>query len=361
MKTRAGTVTQGGLKHQRADFQHERINYPVVGVVLDTFCSDDTLNTLAGVYQDGRASSCQARVMVIQDGSNQPWILPNVTILSNSGTGEDDFSEEIPKGTTGTINGSELRADFRDMSPIQLNGDWCIVQFIGGSIHQPVMMNWFPHPANRKDALTENTTRGNLPQARRQAKRFQGLRWVITSDGTLLIDTSESNHKLTEDRTTREANAEGGDVRFTVKRGREYEVNFNPFVLQQDANGNLVDPDFLYPPGARPETREETSTRLLMDQDFIRAVAGRVHEISASENLYFGTESSASENFVLGQELKSLLTDILNALLTHTHPTALGPSGPMLEPSLSELTQALNSVLADEQLSNWIFGQKDPP
>ena len=354
----SGTVRQGGLTHQRADFVHEEISYPMLGVVLDVFCSDDALNLAATARQDQRAPTCQARVLVLQDGTDSPMILPNVTIMPPSGSGHDDFSEETPQPTNATIDGSPLPTNLETVDPKKLNGDWCVVHFIGGSIHQPVMLNWFPHPSNRKDPLTRNAAIGNLPQRRRVAKRFQGLRWVITSKGSLHINTEESNHPLNTDRVTRTENADGGDFRVTVKRGREFEVNFNPFTYNE-TDGVPDEPDLLWPANRVQQQREFIKSIMLMDQDFIQALAGRVLEVSATENLYIGRSSSATENIVLGQELKTLLQNILTAIIAHNHPTAVGPSGVPI--NVADFQNSLNSVLAEDQLSDWVFTQKGPP
>lgn len=353
MKYANGSVTQSGLNHQLADYNHEHIFTPVLGVVLSVYASDDPLNSGSFSAQDRRGFSLQAKVKVVQDGVNSSWILPNVTILPNGSTGHDDYAEEVPRGTTGTINGSEY--DENTTPPRMLNGDWCVVAFIGGSIHQPVMLSWFPHPANRKDALTITGSNGNLVQDRRIAKRFQGTRLVVTSEGTILVDTTEANYRLKEDRKTREINELGGDIRVTVKNDREFELNFNQSVF-----GDPAEEDFLWGANQRSaQERETTSTKLLMDKDFIRAVAGQVAEIYAGENAYIGKQGEATENLVLGQALKSLLSSVLQALATHTHFDSFGGTGPPM--NSSDFTSAKASVDAEDQLSTWAFTQKDPP
>jgi hypothetical protein len=240
------------------------------------------------------------------------------------------------------------------------------------------MTSWFPHPENRRDPLTKRTNLGNLAQRRRLARRFQGTRFVVTSEGSIMVDTSEANKPLEADRRTRTKKEKGGDIRITVKKERELEVNFNPPVFNPD------EPDFLWPPTRAEQTRDEVATRLLANQDFIKALAGKLAEIIAPEkvkiqsddfveiqgdgkvelkggNAYIGTQGSAIENFVLGQQLKLLLVNILNALINHKHPTGVGPSGPPDTPEINQFTAALATVNADLILSNWIFGQKLPP
>lgn len=64
----------------------------------------------------------------------------------------------------------------------------------------------------------------------------------------------------------------------------------------------------------------------------------------------------ASENHVLGQQLKQWLSDLSDALLTATYPTGLGPTGPMLPPSSTTITTLKNSL--DAILSDMAFTQK---
>ncbi len=79
--------------------------------------------------------------------------------------------------------------------------------------------------------------------------------------------------------------------------------------------------------------------------------------------IFLGTKN-AGENFVLGQAFKTLLSAILAAVLTHTHGTGVGPSGPPLPPEggVSGIFDTLKSgVDAAAQLSDFIFGQKVRP
>lgn len=353
---RNGTVMQGGLAFSSADFGHLDISNPVMGVVLDVFPADSLSNETAANFHDRRGYCATASVLILNDGTDAPTLLPNVIILPPSGTGHDDFSEELPQPTTGTIDGARFHSGYEEVQPWKLNGSYCIVQFVGGSIAQPIMTHWFPHPGNRKDAITSGLSMDSLHQGRRIAKRFQGTRLVLTSTGTVLLDTSQANHKLQADRASRDEVEKGGDIRVTVKNERELEVNFNKPVFDEN------EPDFLWERNEIQSqgTREEVATRILADKDFIKLLAGEVAQISAADNVYLG-DVGATENFVLGQQLKDLLTTILNALISHIHPTGVGPSGPPLPPSLTNFQEALSKVSAEDILSSWIFGQKEPP
>jgi hypothetical protein len=355
MRHKSGTVLQGALAHREGDYNHEFITTPVLGIVLSTYCSDDPLNMLAGVFQDGRGYACQARVLIVNDGTQQPCILPNVIVTPGSGTGFDDYSEEIPRGVTGKVDGTEYKTGLQDVPLNQLDGDWCIVNFIGGSVHQPYISTWFPHPANRRDATTSNLGESvTLEQGHRWVKRFQGTRVAITSKGDIVVDTNEANQPIEPraDSFKRTKNAEGGDIYVNVKEARTFEMNFNPSV--KDVNL----PDVLRSPREVEELRRVDLTSLLANKDAIRLIAGQVMELFSYSMLHLGTEADATENFVLGQSWKTLMETVLQDLIDHVHPTGVGPSG--TSPTLTASFVPLKASL-DDQLSDWIFGQKAAP
>ena len=79
-----------------------------------------------------------------------------------------------------------------------------------------------------------------------------------------------------------------------------------------------------------------------------------------NQGIFFGTQS-ASEPFVLGNAWKSLESNILGAIATHTHPvtSAPGTSGP--PSNATAFTGYQSDVNAKTQLSDFIFGQKVQP
>jgi hypothetical protein len=77
---------------------------------------------------------------------------------------------------------------------------------------------------------------------------------------------------------------------------------------------------------------------------------------AAGKKLFHG-DVGATENHMLGQQTKQFLSDLIDALLAATYPTAFGPSGTMLPPSQTQL-QALKANL-DSLLSNMAFTQRD--
>jgi hypothetical protein len=352
-------VLQSGLKSQKANYLHEFITHPVLGVVLNAYYADDPYN-VGSSSQGGRGkvgSHVEARVLVVNDGTDCQWILPNVVVTPNSGSGYDDYAEELPHGTSKTIDGTAL--NLGQIDTVKLDGDWCIVDFVGGSIEQPFMVTWWPHPGNRVDPVTQNAAeQGGIEQGRRMVKRFQGTRFTVTSEGSVYLDTNEANTE--RDQGTREPQETGGDVRVNVKPERELEVNFNPSVFEVNPDGSPVEPDLLHGPQPVPKTRETDLTRLLFSKEFVRMVAGEIMELRAFQKLTLG-DDTATENFVLGQQWKAMMSSVLDAIANHTHPTGVGPSGTLAPPQSVTIATKKNEVDNEDHLSDWIFGQKDVP
>lgn len=348
---RSGTVMQSGLKSQASDYGHEFISHPVLGIVLNVYFADHPINQSSNDAEDHRGTHLEARVLVINDGSDSPWVLPNVVIAPSGASGVDNYCEEVPRGVTSTVSGEELDSKLRDRLYEDLDGEMCVVDFIGGSTNQPFMVQWWPHPANKKDPATSDIeNRGHPAQGRRIARRFQGTRFGVTRDGTVLLDTSQANHL--KQGPVRQPNDKGGDLRVTVKSSRTLEVNFNPSVF-----GDPDEPDFLFDEFVK-KVRDKVFTQILADKDFIRLLAGKLVEIAPAETIALGKEGSATENFVLGQSWKSLMERIIDTLLSHVHPTGVGPSGQSVELA-NDLPGEKNNL--SDHLSTWIFGQKDPP
>jgi hypothetical protein len=307
MRTRTGTVSQSALRHDEADYAHERIAHPVLGIILNVYLANDPQNRSAQITHEGRGSQIEARVLVMNDGTDSPWIIPNAVVLPRGSSGFDNFEEEIPKGVTGSIDDEKVPANFTDISPQKLDGDWCVVGFIGGSINQPFVAHWWPHPSNQRDTTTSGSA-DFLRQSRRWAKRFQGTRLTMTSKGTVLLDTSEANSKLKNGK--RLASDLGGDIRLTVKESKEMELNWNASVY-----GDPNEEDFLWEPKPQKKVRSTTNTKVRFTKDEIEAIAGAVINLQAkndatgtvnvkADHVNLGS-ATAPEQLVLGNTFKT--------------------------------------------------------
>lgn len=329
-----GTAAQSGHVRNNGDYNHDRINFPVLGVVLNLHPSDDFhKNKSAIAKQDGRGSRWEAEVLVLNDGTDTYMTLPNVVILPRGPSGIDDFSEDLPKPCSQMIDGSRFKANMASIDPYKLDGDFVIVQFIGGKITQPVITNWYPHPSNFTDPSTQGIKQGTLVQGKRSLKRYNGVELTVTPAGSVHLDTNNSGSTVvgTDKGPSRKSNVRGGDVMVNVKPGRTCEVNFNPTVPNPTGEPSLPQPN----PPAQPNARQDTNTALTMDKDFINAVAGQVVQLVGkivADGILLGEEPT--DHVIKGethQATYNAFVSVFNALVetyaAHTHPTPNGQSG----------------------------------
>jgi hypothetical protein len=162
----------------------------------------------------------------------------------------DDYSEHLPRGSTHRVDGATLNSAGAHVDPYDLDGDWCVVGFLGGSLDQPFVLTWWPHPKNALDAATSgngNPTREgsgqSLDQVGRHFQRFNGVEFVITDRGDIYLSTTYANSRLTFDtssgptrgRWTRETNQdEGGSILVELKPSQTLELAWD---AQKDGVG----------------------------------------------------------------------------------------------------------------------------
>jgi hypothetical protein len=373
-RDRKGNTLQTGLYYHPGDFSHQHMPNSVLGIVLNVYCSDSSQNESAIVRGDLRGFQCECRVLVVNDGRDATWILPNVVVPPRGSTGIDNYYEELPTPTTCMVDGSDYDTQGRRMDITKMDGDYCIVDFIGGSIEQPFLVSWWPHPSNRFDPATSDAAGDGsvLNQGKRLVRRFQGSKFQITDKGSIFIDTSEAASTLQFGESTtsqpikRVLSEDGGDVQLDIKSSKQMQVNFNPPIPLPKSQPSLLQPNSTNTPkNDDAQARSKDFSAFTMDKDFIEMIAGQFIrllaltsdiEITPKGNIYLG-DSTAAENFVLGQAWKAMMESLLDGINAITVPTGMGPSGtPINAPTFSAIKAAL-----DDQLSKFIFGQENSP
>ncbi len=70
-----------------------------------------------------------------------------------------------------------------------------------------------------------------------------------------------------------------------------------------------------------------------------------------SSKISLGTQGGAAEKLVKGDSLVQKLDAIINAIMTHTHPTGMGPSGPSVDASasLASMVGTLSMAILSQQ------------
>lgn len=372
MRGSDGTIHQSGLQRYARDYQHERLNFPVVGIITAVHFSDDPQNTTAKAHTDQRGSAVTCDVIVVGDGTPNPWLLPNVVVLPEGPTGVDDFCESIPRPCSQMIDGSTYDSSLSNVDYEKLDGDWCVVAFIGGSLEQPIMMKWWPHPGNRQDPATagfpiqtpsQGLTQSNtLDQGRRYFRRFAGTRLTVTAQGSVFLDTNQANSELTGNSSgvQRKPDDNGGDVQLDVKPARQLQVNFNPSVPLPKTQPSLPQPN----PPQGEQARATDRTTVTLDKDTINLLAGKICEILTSDDyidlhaktkvrlhgddgnnsvILGDTDPANCDHAVKGETFRTLFNAFINWAIHHIHETPVGPTG---EPE-APFTQTMD----DTQLS----------
>ena len=379
-----GSIIQSKDGWNPDDYKDYRMNSPVLGVVLVVYPSDHPSNKSARDDNKQRGYYWAADIRVLNDGLEGTNVIPNVVIPPSGPSGVDNFSQNLPKPTSCMLDGSRLSSSMSDLDADKLDGDRCLVQFIGGKYNQAVMTHWMPHPANRQDPSTGGNAEGALDQGSPTLMRRQGTTLAVSDRGSLFVDTNGANSKVVGKAAgyERASSVNGGDIQVDVKTTSKFEINFNTPVEGEN------EPSLLQtnPPVSEvaPEEREDDRTRLYLDKDYIEAIAGEVVKIISNNSnieltpgptgkLLFGNVDS-TENMVLGQQWKSQMEEILDMIVSitdrlalHTHPTGTGPSGPPTAPDSNDLAASAGYIrdelipILGNALSNYIFGSAVAP
>lgn len=377
-----GSIIKSSDDWTESDYADYSINYPVLGVVLEVYASDHHKNKSSRDSALLRGYYWEADVLVVNDGTEGQTVLPHVVIAASGPSGIDNFSQDLPRPSSFLVDGSVYKGSLSGVDPDKLDGDRCLVQFIGGKYNQPVMTSWMPHPYNRQDPSTGGFAPTALSQGRPHLHRRNGTTLSVSNEGSIFIDTNGADSKVVgkPEGYIRESRVGGGDVQVDIKGGKRFEVNFNPPV-QADNEPSLLQ---MNPPPSEISASERSTekTSLYLDQDYISLIAGEVVKIIANNNdivltpygnLFFGNDES-TENMVLGQSWKTMMTSLMDTLIElieflkiHKHSTGTGPSGGILPPELAGLTGLINDDIQpliddiDDILSDYIFGSKETP
>lgn len=238
-----GNPVQQSMTLRPADYAGLNISRLMLGVVLDVLPADNQLNRSSYQRIDRRGYLHTATVLVIQDGRGTHFPLENVIITPDAPTGLDDYYERLPRGCSSLVTGENWNSQLNHINPYDLDGDWCIVGFLGGSIDQPFIVRWWPHPHNPFDPATSgntnpNTTEGGetLVQDRRMFHRINGVEFTVTKQGHIYVSTYRANSALRFGsdlspvdgrfpRTLQET--DGGSFKMWIKPSQSFELDWN--------------------------------------------------------------------------------------------------------------------------------------
>ena len=264
-RTPDGTIIQQSMSVEAKDYNTSRMSRSMLGVVTSVQLSDGGTNRIAAQFADRRGFIHTATVQILDDGGPGGFPLIDVIVTPDERTGVDDYSENMPKAATRLLTGEELNEGHHNIDPFLLDGDWCVVKFLGERYSSPYISRYWPHAGNtfdpatcgegNPDLLGEGTS---LDQAGRKFTRINGVEQIVTRQGDVYLSTTYAGSDIVpgeggrNGRFSRNTVPDGGSVRLDIKPNQIMELNWN---AQEDGIGvgNAHDPQL-------PQTNPNKST-----------------------------------------------------------------------------------------------------
>lgn len=328
--------------------------FPMVGIILSVQPSDAKGNWTAENHPQLRGSRHECSVIAARNYGMPDSILHNVVIPPQRHSGMDNYEEDLPRGCSKYLDGSAYKADFSDVDMTKLDGEWCVVSFIGGDQQYPYISNWWPHPHNNIDPATSGETpidgtKANLVQCdlkknrTRRIYRKNGVLTAVNREGSVYLDTTEAGRTIRLEGTKRTASQvdKGGHVQVDVKKKAQFEINWNDKAIKGPKLGagsvtsNPVhDPDLPHDDQPLSETKPEARAT---ERTFIR---GKEYELllkTSGLNVQCETQGSnkgifdarGDEEIVLVQGASGAQpaqVQLKGGKITSSVPVALGPA-----------------------------------
>ena len=255
--------------------------YPMQGIVLSVQPSDAQHNICADSSSLRRGPRNECSVIVTGNFNDPDLWLNNVIIPPSSPSGIDNYSENLPRGCSkDLIDGIVYNPDFVEVDTSKLDGERCVVAFVGGRIDHAFIQCWWPHPHNNFDpATTGRAYKGgalqqvNLDKNRfRSVRRINGTEIVVNPFGSVYLDTQQAARSVLIKGTKPESTQidKGGHVQVDIKPKSQFELNWNlkptrgPRIgAGSNSSKPVFDPSLLHPdqpldskvPPARPTER----------------------------------------------------------------------------------------------------------
>lgn len=333
------TTIQQSVTFDSRDYADMNVTKPMLGIILDILPADRDTNRTADQSSERRGFIHECTVLVIDDSTPAYMVLEHVLVTPDSPSGIDDFEERLPRPTSQLVTGQDYDATLAGIDPHDLDGDRCVIGFLGGKIDAPFILRWWPHSRNSLDVATSGggINGDTLQQLRRYFRRINGVETVITPEGNIIVSTTLANSTMKpseapqEGRIARETDSEtGGSVRVNIKPSQSMELSWSPAeegVGIQDA----PEPSL---PQTNPPTSEATSsgehenTYIFIDIDQIDIIVPATALIKADEKITFQsprinleeTYGNAKDPILLGEEHRTWLRDTC---------VVLSPFGPL--------------------------------
>lgn len=318
------TIVQSSIPQLQKDYKDEHLNRLMLGIILDVTPADREGNRSADQTVDRRGFIHECTVLVIDDGTQSFMVLENVLLTPDSPSGLDNYEEQLPRPTTQLVTGDELDSSLQEIDPHNLDGDRCVIGFMGGRLEAPFVLRWWPHSRNSYDVATsgggikENT----LEQQGRYFRRINGVENTITKQGDIVVSTTWTNSVIDptqpplKGRINRQPDEEvGGSVKVFIKPTQTLELSWD---AQQEGLGpnDVFTPELPQSNPADPEPTPSDDglqyTYIYIDQDQVDVVSPGVIYLNAGQRLelqapliHLESEFDAAvDPVVLGEQLR---------------------------------------------------------
>ncbi len=308
-----GTPVQQSMVGEAHRYGTDACHQLMVGVVLEVYQADNVLNRSSWQRGDRRGVRHEATVLIIDDGTGAYTLLRNVCILPWGPSGIDSYTESLPRPTSKTVTAQEYNTQLHQIDPQTLDGDYCLVGYVGGRMSNPVMLSWFPHPRNTVDPATSghgnpnSSGQGTTLVQHRHFQRIYGVEHLITKQGDIYLSTQMAGGTvnptadLVDGRFARDVPDLGGAIYIDVKPNQLVELNFNPIVPGTNVFGwddNLPQTN---PRGnGQPGTRETEKTVVHIDENTVSIrTPEEVELLTDTLSVEAPTTSITSDNFTV--------------------------------------------------------------
>lgn len=245
-----GSVYSSSQLSMAVDMAHTELTKPMVGVILSVNPSDDPDNLTAAVEvsnQKGWRHEC--RVLIMDANAEPNLYLENVVIPPEGHSGVDNYEEDLPRGVIRSLDGKTLSEHFKDHDITRLDAEWCVINFVGGSVDRPFIMNWWHHPLNKHDPSSsgqaldgDSLKQVNLQKNKlRTFRRINGVETLVTPEGDVYFNTAGANSKIDVLPTVKRMGVKkGGSIQVNVKTTQQMEFNWNTPVEGLKAGSNTA-------------------------------------------------------------------------------------------------------------------------
>lgn len=204
-----------------------------------------------------------AQVLLVDDGRRAPYqVLDGVVVCSGSPLGGASATRIRPNPTSQRVLAPVQRAELQqsgrlpeDLPIDALDGDWCVVQYLGGNEQRPYVSAFWPAPL--RVASAPSAPRDDLGTV--LEARHAGLSMRIDARGSLALSTEEAGAQAGEGALADEADAAGpaapsigGDVDVALKPGRRIRITSGGRPLLTVRHDGLAPVIEVGEPGDRP-------------------------------------------------------------------------------------------------------------